>query len=46
MTKPSFLTGIELLPGEDGRSARRRLVEAGSGDLLAEAVKSCMRDFH
>ena len=38
--------GIELLPGEDGRSARRRLGEAGSGDLLAEAVKSCMRDFH
>ena len=37
---------VEAAPGGDFASVRRRLVEAGSGELLTGALKDYMREFH
>lgn len=37
---------VDAAPGEDDAALRRRLVESGSGELLTDAVRKYMRDFH
>lgn len=37
---------VSAAPGDDIKALRRKLVENGAGELLADAVKKYMRDFH